>query len=327
MIENKPHPEFKIWPIHPQPLEDEVLSSWMIRLAHANGFKAHDFYALYFGKDKQIWNRDIDHLAPDWLINGLSYYTGVSVERIYHMTLRSYEGIVFEKFNEKGISKGLLPLGIYHRLHKAYGQQFCPMCLLEDKIPYMRKLWRVAYVTSCKKHKIFLHDRCDNCKKPIMSHRIDMKQKNYLLHNINLRFCGSCIAPISTNILEKPNFYELKLQKQIQHSIKTGFISFSSSEWLYSLIFLDGVRAILHGVARLERKKEPIQDYLRFELEKSDLCLRKKILKISSQLTLNWPDKFTRYILNNEQIYSNFVSKNAGGSAPYWLSRIIQFNH
>ena len=86
MKERKLHLGFKTWPIHPQPLEDEILSSWLIRLAHANRFKVHDFYQLYFGRDKQIWTRDIDHLAPDWLIEGLSTHTGVSEDKIKNMT-------------------------------------------------------------------------------------------------------------------------------------------------------------------------------------------------------------------------------------------------
>ena len=71
-----------IWPIHPHPRPDELLSSWMVRLAHANRYKVHDFYALYFGRERQIWNRDIDHLAPDWLLNGLSFHTGIGTEQL-----------------------------------------------------------------------------------------------------------------------------------------------------------------------------------------------------------------------------------------------------
>jgi hypothetical protein len=44
----------EIWPVHLQPLNDELLSSWMIRLAHGNGYKAHDFYAHYFGRDTKF---------------------------------------------------------------------------------------------------------------------------------------------------------------------------------------------------------------------------------------------------------------------------------
>jgi len=63
----------------------------MIRLAHGNGFKVHNFYSEYFGTDKQIWNRDIDHHAPQWLLDGLAERTGVRPQRIAQTTLRDFE--------------------------------------------------------------------------------------------------------------------------------------------------------------------------------------------------------------------------------------------
>lgn len=33
-------------PIHPQPMSDELLTSWMVRLAFANGFALHTFYSV-----------------------------------------------------------------------------------------------------------------------------------------------------------------------------------------------------------------------------------------------------------------------------------------
>lgn len=83
----------------------------MIRLAQDNGFKVHNFYALFFGRERQIWNRDIDHHAPTWLIDGLIAHTGTSKERIIQTTLRAFEPFVFERFNDMGVTKWVLPLG------------------------------------------------------------------------------------------------------------------------------------------------------------------------------------------------------------------------
>lgn len=321
MKENKQHLGFNIWPIHPQPLEDEILSSWMIRLAHANRFKVHDFYKLYFGNDKQIWTRDIDHLAPNWLINGLSAHTGVPIDRVKNMALRSYEGFIFEKYNLTTTIRGILPLGIYHRTRKFYGQQFCPACLAEDKIPYFRKKWRVAYINTCNFHNIFLHDRCPHCQQPIMPHRSDMKEKVYLPHNIDIRFCSICSGSIIECCTKTPSPIELNLQKKIFNSIEHGAITFAQS-WLFSFIFLEGLRAILNGFVRAERQLGKL--YLnKFELEKSDIHIRTTILKKGSYLLDSWPDKFINYCKIIKQPYSNFVSKNSNGAAPFWICQQI----
>ena len=64
-----------LWPIHYKPLPDELLSSWLVRLAHGHGLKVQTFCNLIFGNSQQVWNRDIDRLAPTWLLDQLSYRT------------------------------------------------------------------------------------------------------------------------------------------------------------------------------------------------------------------------------------------------------------
>lgn len=181
-----------IWPVHPHPLPDELLSSWMIRIARANGFKVHNFYALFFGRDRQIWNRDIDLHAPQWLLEGLSARTGTQPHRIYQTTLRAFESILFETYVEGGRNRWVLPLGIFHRVRKAYGQQFCPRCLGEDEVPYLRRAWRLAIVTVCAQHAIVLQDRCGSCGRALEPHRTDMVARHGCPQPAYLSHCASC---------------------------------------------------------------------------------------------------------------------------------------
>jgi len=64
-----------LWPIHLQPQKGELLSSWIVRLAHANGYKVETFCTLVFGYRSTIWNRDIDVLSPR-LLKVLETITG-----------------------------------------------------------------------------------------------------------------------------------------------------------------------------------------------------------------------------------------------------------
>lgn len=84
-----------ILPAHPKPYPDELLTSWLIRLAHANGLKVQTFYHLLF-PDYEIWNRDIDRHAPDWLIHALTEKTGCPIAQIHETTLDSLKGKLFE---------------------------------------------------------------------------------------------------------------------------------------------------------------------------------------------------------------------------------------
>ena len=84
-----------VWPIHLKPLEDELLSSWIIRLAHANGLKVMTLCTMLFGYRRPVWNRDIDRLAPEAVLNKISQITGTPLDRVCATTLKDFEGRVF----------------------------------------------------------------------------------------------------------------------------------------------------------------------------------------------------------------------------------------
>lgn len=163
-----------LWPIRYKPLPDELLSSWLVRLAHGHGLKAQTFCNLIFGNRLQVWNRDIDRLGPDWLVTELSARTGTSLEIAFGTTLRSYEGLLYPQFTLSGVLQWILTLKMYHRKYEGFGMQFCPLCLREDAEPYFRKSWRVAFKTVCVKHQCMMMDRCPNCGAGVAFHRRDM---------------------------------------------------------------------------------------------------------------------------------------------------------
>ena len=71
----------QIWPIHLKPFDDELLSCWMVRLAHAYGVKPVWFW-------NRVWKRDavayrfVDRSAPVELLRLLSAGTGTRYERV-----------------------------------------------------------------------------------------------------------------------------------------------------------------------------------------------------------------------------------------------------
>lgn len=164
----------RAWPAHPKPLDDELLSSWLVRTARANGLKLQTFCDTVFGKEDQLWNRDIDRSAPEWLQAAMSEHTGTSQERVRQTTLDIYRGRIYHRRNTTGQLQWILSAGIYHRTRRYFGMQFCPQCLAEDEEPYFRTRWRVAALTFCAEHKLHLHDRCPSCAVPIAFHRREL---------------------------------------------------------------------------------------------------------------------------------------------------------
>lgn len=97
-----------LWPIRYKPLPDELLSSWLVRLAHGHGLKVQTFCNLIFGNRLQVWNRDVDRLGPDWLVNELSARTGTPLVIAYGTTLRAYEGLLYPQFKPSGVLQWIL---------------------------------------------------------------------------------------------------------------------------------------------------------------------------------------------------------------------------
>lgn len=180
-----------LWPVRPKPLSDELLSVWIARIAREGGQKLQRFCDCAFGNKHQLWNRDIDRLAPGWLLEELNTHTNVPIERIRGMTLHVYEGVLYPNKQISGQLKWILPLKMYHRLFSGYGLQFCPGCLQEGREPYFRKRWRVALCTFCPKHNCMLHDRCPECFSPVAFHRRELGRP-MVLDPGEMCLCSTC---------------------------------------------------------------------------------------------------------------------------------------
>jgi uncharacterized protein (DUF983 family) len=163
-----------LWPIHPQPLPDELLTSWLQRLAFGNGIKVQTLCDQTFGRNVPVWNRDFDRSAPAELIHHLSLATGTQMETIEAATLRGFGGAFVDSVRLNGNSLWILPLGIFHRKRHRFGTQYCPICLRLDPVPYYRRSWRLAFIAECPDHHCVMHDRCPTCGAAIVFQRIEL---------------------------------------------------------------------------------------------------------------------------------------------------------
>lgn len=158
------------FPLRLRPLEDELLSSWLIRLAILHRTMPMTFTNLYLPHTKnKLWSSDLDLQADGELLAGLSVKAaGIPVEQLHSMTLKSYEGYLFELvYGKTGATQFISPLGMRGRRATLPGLRFCPECLRSDPQPYFRKIWRVSLSTVCTVHNRYLHDHCPHCCTPL----------------------------------------------------------------------------------------------------------------------------------------------------------------
>ena len=286
----------------------------MIRLARGNGFKVHNFYAEFFGRERQVWNRDIDHYAPAWLIDSLAARTGTTLERVRQTTLRAFESFAFERFNEVGVTRWVLPLGVFHRTRRAHGQQFCPLCLAGDSDPYLRRSWRLALVIICARHGVLLQDRCPQCASPVTPHRSDMAARSGFSEKTTILHCSKCRARLDAAI-KTAQVGDVQMQIRIDTALNDGFAVMESGQWVYSHLYFEGLRMLMR-VADLPQSARH-----RMGFEFASIEQRLDLLRSSIELSSDWPDRFLRRCSTLPHAYTS-VSMNEQG--PYWLDSVLR---
>lgn len=140
-----------LWPIRVAPQRDELLSSWIARIAASYSALSHPFlYAIWPGPGSLP--ADLDTEPPHALLGLLAEKTGVARERIDAMPLteelRDWRLLSAPGHDEKAPIRTTL---------------YCSACLSADEMPYLRRTWRLACVTLCIRHRRTLTDRCSVC--------------------------------------------------------------------------------------------------------------------------------------------------------------------
>ncbi|MEN9659192.1 MAG: hypothetical protein RL571_2657 [Pseudomonadota bacterium] len=325
----------KLWPAHPHPYPDELLSSWLVRVAHANGLKVQTFCAQQFGNEHQIWNRDIDRLAPAWLLEIMSKKTGTTLKRAWETTLLSYEGKLYDKYHPSGQLRWILPLQIYHRTRNGFGLQCCPRCLTDGLEPYYRKSWRVALWTFCPKHQNMLLDRCPNCSSSIIFHRIELGRPKLITpHTLSICWnCGHDFCKTLENFQTQPITDTLVDWTKTLKKISQNTITYSDCSQL----------AVLHQFCALivsSRLAPKLHQYLlihanrinlptkqgRFAFEQRTIQERHSVIDLAWWLLGCWPSRL-REAWSSKVVRYNVLSKDFPSPPAWYLSELATLHY
>ena len=159
------------WPIHLKPYADELLSSWMVRLAHAYGVEPTKFWSHIISPDFLDLRWPIlDYLPPEKLLNVVSQETATPLQRVLETTLLAVGSVQF-----------IPRVNVLLR--------YCPMCLSEDSEPYFRRKWQMNAFRICDSHPCLLCCECYRCRRPQSVHRIPLEAES-------LACCSHCGADL-----------------------------------------------------------------------------------------------------------------------------------
>jgi hypothetical protein len=304
----------QLWPIHLKPRQGELLSSWMIRLAHGHGYKTEKMCGMLFGRQHAIWCRDIDKLAPDWVLSKMSLITGTPLERAVQSTLPSYAGLVAEEINSNGNSSWIVPANVYHRQRTRPGLMYCPICLKTDEVPFFRRIWRLAFVTTCSIHGVNLLDACPECGAAVIPHRVDIGPDAVLPRDRSLIRCWKCGHDLRTASTGSCSPFLLTFTKQLQEIVGNGFATIGDNLGLHSVLYFAGLRVVVRFAVKICGLKS-------VHFERMSLINRRTVMSEVSRLIASWPVNFLDALVQRKTKYSNIASPN--DNLPFWIEKCV----
>jgi len=297
-----------ILPLHPRRQRDELLSSWIVRLARANRIKVHTLCIRLGGNMAPIWTRDVDRMAPAWLITRLSQLTARPESEIRQGSLADLAELVDVDHHPNGNSTWLLPLGIWHRQRLKFGLQFCPICLRMDDAPYIRRAWRLAFYTECEHHHTLLADRCPKCGKPHAYFRGELGNRDAVAAP-SMAFCSHCgfdlgLTPVDR--FEWPDWQTTIAMRNLQFMCDFGWTTLNGRAFATASDLLLVVRQVI-TVLSSPTKDGQLYDAVADQMwpqgyqalgsrgesyERRGVHERNRLFGMAIWLLQDWPDRF-----------------------------------
>ena len=305
------------WPIHPQPQNGESLTSWLARQAQSNGILPRSFLLHCLGEGE--WRRrDLDLLQEEPL-RSLARLGHVNdgPETLQSMSLNRWKSLLGsdrEADRKSWISS-------------IWSTRYCPVCLAEDRSPYLRLLWRLHFIPICEKHRVVLQRSCWKCGRPhpLLSFYSGGEPGK----------CDSCGSLSSRGPMINPKdcgrieFFVSKASALLNGNDSTGVF-----DWPFSLKeFFGVVRFLMRYFSRFDRRgtetlqahglrSGPADDWRKNE------AIACAMLERSLHILESWPDNMAAFIRENQRNFNRLMERSTSiTSQVYWLRSCSRLSH
>lgn len=155
-------PALRQLPLYVEPEEDEVLLSWLSRLAARLGVSLHTLVRGAFWindrwEHSQWWRR-----PEPQMLSRISAKTGISIERLRGMTSESWSPVYRDDEASERFSAERFRAEVPRR--QGFRYVLCEQCLDAYATPYLRTPWAIGWVAVCPEHASIMTARCQKCR-------------------------------------------------------------------------------------------------------------------------------------------------------------------
>lgn len=344
----------EVWPAHPQPRPDELFSSWLARLAHANGLSPHVLCALEW-PGRRLLHVDLDRGAIPDVLERFTRRASAPSARVQETTLAALTGRLYERYEPAGRVRWLLPWA--NRLGKRGGCQFCPECLVEDgEDPYLRRAWRLSLTTACVRHRRLLRDACPGCGSALAPFWCLVSRRG-LPVEVPVAACRRCGYDLRTAVPDdKPkrgrsnrrldcgallatDDLSLIFQDQLGGALTTGWVEVLGHGPVYSHLYFNVVHQLLKLLTAVSADALRLGAAVRRELNREDFAPAKGrsrqgvsfdglavaerhiLLGMAGWLLEDWPRRFVD-LCRRERVWATTLLADME-APPFWFERVV----
>jgi hypothetical protein len=319
---------FPPWNNIPEPYQDELLSSWLTRIAHSYHISLRELLSKHFS-EYSLYYRDIDltHLNMP-IINKLSYLTQISTNQLYNMQVLTLEGVIQESIQVETRNKWVITSSgnTNLKIRQSMCLRICPLCLKEKS--YYPKTSKLLFINACKKHHIQLIDSCQNCSSPILPMKTSAPKKIYQ--------CFRCGYDLQKSMVTIACMEEINTTTFLLNSIQREFLlhkgKYISTLDYFTVLYLicknlhrnfpkDQVFILNKKIKKLTKLKSP---YLLYQ----PIPYLIQIISLAHHLLFEeWDEELLNFIKRNRLMYaSQLLNKreNVNKNIPLWFFEHMQ---
>ncbi len=229
------------WPLTPQLLADELLSSWLVRTALVHAC-VPETLTEYAWPNSRIWCVDLDRGVDEPRLLLLSRLAGLSCRDLAASTLfpvsRALHSEPFLKASN--LWPWILVLGCRNHFH-AGGLQCCPACMGELEPHYLIQD-RLAWHTCCPLHRSLLVDRCPRCASALQPALLHVGDSLAQCHQCGEQMGAWALSPGTADALAFQNFAD----GLYGEGTLFGKTEISFAEWMFvARVIVSLLRAIV----------------------------------------------------------------------------------
>jgi hypothetical protein len=335
----------QVLPVRCPPLPDELLSSWLIRLAWLNAEKLYTFRRRFWTHPGSPWSRNLDLTLPDDALTNISKMTLITHKLLARHMLREYLGKLFDDIDSYGgVQQGMLVGRRRGQKVLGFGLQLCPDCHHSEPAPYFKRCWKVAYIVTCPLHRRLLIDACPYCHQPLAYHLADFG-KSLLPERVPTSFCSSCGRSWSEKMPPQDELIPdtfIDWQMRMLVALETGWIEDNQVGLLYALSYFKGLHVLIRLLASSGHSFR-LRQVIANELGLPPLKIastnnqnqfgglrvedRLYLLRCVFWLLQEWPERFIWATKTAKLAYSYIELYRKQFPLPYWIASAAILAH